>query len=408
MTQSFARHWAGPVWLLSALLASMGALAPFAIDAYLPAFGDMALSLRATPVQLQQTLSFYLLTYAVMNLFHGALADSFGRRRVVLWAVSGFVVASVACALARSIEQLIAFRALQGLTGGVGTVVARAIVRDLFAPVQAQKAMSQMSLFFGLAPAVAPLVGGQFSQSWGWAAVFWMLAALGGLIFAAAWRWLPETLEPAKRQPFNARSLFSGYRMLLGNPRFLAVTMASSLPFNAFFLYVLSAPVWLGEIMALKPTQFFYFFVVNIAGLSVGAFLSGRLAGRMHPAAQLRLGFAVMGSAVLAHVACCVWWPANLVASLLLLAVASGGWALFTPIVNLVLLDMAPQRRGMAASVQAFLSSLSNSLVAGVLAPWVMHGNAQLAWASMALTAAGLAAWGWARMPLHHGFKAEP
>lgn len=406
MPTALKRHWSGPLWLLSALLACLGALAPFAVDAYLPAFADMQRRLPATPVQLQQTLSFYLLTYAVMNLFHGALADSFGRRRVLLLAVAGFVATSAGCALAGSIEQLIAWRALQGLTGGVGTVVSRAIIRDLFPPVQAQKAMSQVTLFFGIAPALAPLLGGLFAQAWGWAAVFWMLAGLGAAVGLLAWRVLPETLAPEQRQPFHLRPLLQGYRSLLGDTRFIAIALASALPFNAFFLYVLSAPVWLGEVMQLPPQQFFLFFVCNISGLMCGAYASGRVAGRMHPARQLNTGFGVMLLAAAAHLVCAWAWPPMLWVSVLLLAAASAGWAFFTPLVTLVLLDRAPQRRGMASSVQAFLSSLSNSLVAGVLAPWVMHGNAGLAAASLALALAGAVAWVLAGAPLKEGFKA--
>jgi MFS family permease len=145
---------------LALLLACLGMLGPFAIDTYLPAFAGIAETLGASPLQMQQTLSAYLLGFGVMNLFHGALADSYGRRPVILGGVAVFTLASVGCALAATPAQLIGFRALQGLATGAGTVVSRAVIRDMFPPADAQRVMSQVTLFFGVAPAIAPVIGG--------------------------------------------------------------------------------------------------------------------------------------------------------------------------------------------------------------------------------------------------------
>ncbi len=133
---------------------------PFAIDTDLPAFDGIAASVGATPVQMQQTLSAYRFAFALMNLFHGALADSFGRRPVVLAGIALFTLGSVGCALADSIGTLVLFRAVQGRAAGAGMVISRAIVRDLVPPTEAQRVMAQVTIFFRLAPAVAPLVGG--------------------------------------------------------------------------------------------------------------------------------------------------------------------------------------------------------------------------------------------------------
>ena len=126
--------WRGPRWALAALLAVLGMLGPFSIDTYIPAFSGMATSLGATPAEMQQTLSAYLFGFAFMNLFHGALADSFGRRPVVLLGVAMFTLSSVGCALSQSVGQLVFFRAMQGLSTGAGIVVSRAVIRDLLVP----------------------------------------------------------------------------------------------------------------------------------------------------------------------------------------------------------------------------------------------------------------------------------
>ena len=152
--------WRAPRWALAVLLACLGMLGPFSIDTYLPAFTGIATAIGATPVEMQQTLSAYLFGFAFMNLFHGALSDSFGRRPVVLWGLAVFTIASLGCALSQTIGQLVVFRALQGLSTGAGIVVSRAVIRDMFPPADAQRVMSQVTIYFGVAPAVAPMIGG--------------------------------------------------------------------------------------------------------------------------------------------------------------------------------------------------------------------------------------------------------
>jgi len=146
--------------VISLVLASLAALAPFAIDTYLPAFPTMAEDLHGTNLQLQQSLTAYLLPYAVMTLWHGAISDSIGRLAAIRWGLGVFALASVGCAFAPNIETLWFFRALQGASAGAGNVVARAMVRDLFEGVAAQRVMAQVQMIFGIAPAVAPIIGG--------------------------------------------------------------------------------------------------------------------------------------------------------------------------------------------------------------------------------------------------------
>ncbi len=394
--------WRGPAWALAALLACMSMIGPFAVDTYLPAFAGIAADLHATPVQMQQTLSVYLFCFAVMNLFHGALADSFGRRVVVLGGVAVFALASVGCACSTSIGQLVLCRALQGLSCGVGTVVSRAIVRDMYPPADAQRVMSQVTIFFGLAPAVAPLIGGLVFTAVGWQAVFWFLAAVALGLWLAVWRKLPETLAQNQRQPFEVAHLLRGYWQLGANARFIALAVASGLPFNGMFLYVLSAPVWLGEVLHLAPTQFFWFFMLSVSGIMGGAWFSGRLAGRIKPSHQVRRGLLVMVGASCVNLLLNALFTPHPAWALLTVSVYAFGWSLMTPVITLMVLDLAPERRGMASSVQAFIGSLANSVVAGVLAPLVMHSSMRLAWASVALLAVGLLAWAyaqWARRP---------
>ncbi|MDQ5927174.1 MAG: transporter, family, multidrug resistance protein [Pseudomonadota bacterium] len=385
--------WRGPMWALSVLLATLGMLGPFTIDTYLPAFSGIAADLQATPLQIQQTLSAYLFAFAFMSLFHGALSDSFGRRPVVLTGVAVFTLASVGCALSTDITHLIFFRALQGLATGAGIVVSRAVIRDMFPPADAQRVMSQVTLFFGVAPAIAPIIGGFLFVHAGWHAVFWFLAGIGVLLWVSNWFLLPETLHVSQRQVLSVRHLMRGYWQLGTNPRFLLLALASGIPFNGMFLYVLSAPTFLGEHLQLGPTQFFWFFVCTISGIMGGAWLSGRLAGRLAPERQVHIGLAIMLVVSVLNLGANLLFKAHVSWALIPIAVYSLGWAMMTPVVTLMVLDLFPERRGMAASMQAFVGSAANGVVAGVLAPMVMHSTVGLAFAALLLMMVGLIAW---------------
>lgn len=389
--------WRAPRWALAALLAVLGMLGPFSIDTYIPAFAGIAKALDASPAGMQQTLSAYLFGFAFMNLFHGALADSFGRRPVVLWGIVIFTVASAGCALAQTIGQLVFFRGLQGLSTGAGIVVSRAVIRDMFPPEQAQKVMSQVTIYFGVAPAVAPIIGGWLFVHLGWHSIFWFLTGVGVVLWVLNWRMLPETLHATQRQAFNVRNLFRGYRQLGADPRFLLLALASGIPFNGMFLYVLSAPAFLGDHLKLAPTEFFWFFVLTIGGIMGGSWLSGRFAGRIEPKRQIRHGFVIMLAVSLANVAANFIFAPRAAWALLPIAVFAFGWALMVPVVTLLVLDLHPERRGLASSLQACVGSAANGLVAGAIAPLVMHSTRALALASLLMMGVGLVAWVWLR-----------
>src|SRR5688572_23175826 len=359
--------WQAPRWALAVLLACLAMLGPFSIDTYLPAFAGIAQALGATPVEMQQTLSAYLLGYAIMNLFHGGLSDSFGRRPVVFGGLLVFTLASVGCALSEDIGALIFFRTVQGLSAGAGIVISRAVIGDMFAPGDAQRMMSQVTIFFGVAPAVAPIVGGFLFVHAGWHAIFWFLAALGTILLVVNYKLLPETLPPSQRQPFSVGNLMHGYWEMGSSARFMMLVLASGIPFNGMFLYVLSAPAFLGEHLKLAPSQFFWFFLITIGGIMGGAWLSGRLAGHIEPQLQIRRGFLIMLLVSIVNVVANllftpeVWW------AMIPLGIYSFGWALMVPVVTLMVLNLIPERRGMASSFQASVGSFANALVAGAI-----------------------------------------
>ncbi|MFN9749207.1 MAG: multidrug effflux MFS transporter [Burkholderiales bacterium] len=400
MNTGAAYLWRGPRWALFLLLAGLTMVGPFSIDTYLPAFESIAQSVGASPVQMQQTLSGYLFGFALMNLFHGALSDSVGRRPVVLCGMACFTLASVGCALAPHIEMLVFWRVVQGMSAGAGTVVSRAVIRDMFPPHEAQRVMSHVTLFFGLAPAIAPLIGGVLVTHTHWRFIFWFLAGVGIVLCIANARLLPESLPRSKRQVFSLSHLMAGYRELGTDVRFLALALTSGIPFNGMFLYVVSVPVFLGGHLGWRPEQFFWLFCMIITGIMTGAWLSGQLAGRITLAKQIFIGFIVMLSMGILNVLFNVHGPIRGLWAVVCIPFLALGWALVTPAITLMVLDFAPQRRGMASSLLACLASTVNGLVAGILAPWVMHSQQQLALASLSLVATGGLTWWWVRKRL--------
>jgi DHA1 family bicyclomycin/chloramphenicol resistance-like MFS transporter len=293
---------------------------------------------------------------------------------VVLVGLVVFTLASAGCALSTTIEQLVLFRTLQGMCAGSGMVVSRAIIRDLFPPSDAQRVMSQVTIFFGVAPAIAPLIGGWLYVHSDWHWIFWFLTAVGLLLTLLNWRALPESLPQA--QPFALKPLMQGYFSMLRSRRFWLLVLASGIPFNSMFMYVLAAPQFLGQHLGLAPTQFFWFFCCSIGGIMGGAAWSGRVAGRMKPAGQIRRGFLLMVLALLANVALMFLAPQHAIWSLPLIGLFSLGWAFMVPVVTIMVLDLYPERRGMASSLQSAIASAANAVVAGALVPLVMHSLA--------------------------------
>jgi DHA1 family bicyclomycin/chloramphenicol resistance-like MFS transporter len=379
---------------IALLLAALSALGPFSIDTYLPSFHDIAEKLHATPLEVQQTLTAYLLPFAIMTLWHGAISDALGRRRVILVALALFALASAGAVFATRIEHLWVLRALQGMTAGAGIVISRAIVRDLFDGPPAQRLMSHITMMFALAPAIAPVIGGWLQAWFGWRSVFAFLVLLTIALWLACWRLLPETLPPARRQSLHAGYLGRTYWQVLTSPAFLFACGALACNFAGFFIYVLSAPVFLMRHLGLPETAFLWLFGPSMLGLMSGSWLSGRLAGKLSLPRTIRRGYLVMGAAALLNIGLNLVLPPGLPWSVLPIFVYTFGMSLAMPCLTLLALDPFPRQRGLAASCQTFLQSGFNAAVAGLLAPalWASTLHLALGMGGLMLLG-GMAAW---------------
>ena len=394
---------------LALILGGLAMFGPFSIDTIFPAFPQMGAQLGADKLAMQQTISVYLFAYALTSVMHGPLSDAIGRRKVILGGLVVFTLASVGCALSMDLGTLLAFRALQGLSAGVGLIVGRAVIRDVLHGDDAQRLMSQVSMIFGIAPAIAPIIGG-WILGWGaWPVIFWFLVAFSVALLLATWLFLPETHPPEARLPLKAKPLLRDYFAIFVNPRFQRLAAAATFNFGALFLYIASAPAFVIDMLKLNERQFGWFFVPMIGGMMLGAFVSGRAAGRISGRRLTGIGFACCGIAAAVNIAYNLLAPVPTIPwAVLPMTLNAFGIALVFPILTLAILDMYPRQRGSASSLQAFTGLVSNALIAGVLSPLLSHESLHLALGAACFTLAGWLFWRWEMRVGHSVPRSSP
>ena len=380
-------------WSLAILIAALAMLGPFSIDAYLPAFHAIGSEFAVPQIAVQQTLSVYLFAYAFMMLWHGALADALGRKPVVLTSLAIYALATLGCAIAGNIETLWLFRAVQGLCAGAGIVVGRAIIRDRFQGAEAQRLMSQITLVFGVAPAIAPVVGGVLLNVFGWRAVFWLLLALVVALLTWASKRLPETLPVSARQSLLPRHLWRNYVNVLRRPEFLLLAAIPALNFAAFFLYIASAPSFLMDLLGVSSYGFAWLFIPMITGVMIGAFISGRTAGMITPRRTIGLGYILMFIGVATDIGVAALVPPGVPWHVLPIMIYAIGSSVTMPSATLLLLDLFPTMRGLASSLQGFLQFVLAAVNAGTIAPILAGSLLSLALGMGGFTVLSLLLW---------------
>ncbi len=350
----------------------VGALA---IDTYLPAIPAIGQAFQVGPVLVQQTLSVFLLTFASMMLFYGTLSDSFGRRPVILGSLLLYTLASIGAAFAPTFGALLACRALQGLAAGAGSVVGQAIVQDRFSGAQAQRMLSHMMMVFGLAPAIAPVLGGWLHVTFGWRSTFVFLAGFGSVMLMVCYRALPESLPVAQRHPFHPLTIARNYLKVVAHPEFVLMALSIGLAFGGISFYIGSAANFIIDILHLPETAFAWLFIPLIGGFTAGSALGGKFAGSVSPKRMMLIGFAVMGAAALVNVAYAYSFVAAVPWAVLPLLFYTFGLSLAMPALQVQVLALFPDNRGLAASMQSFVQMMTFALISGFVAP-LLFGSA--------------------------------
>jgi DHA1 family bicyclomycin/chloramphenicol resistance-like MFS transporter len=354
---------------MAAVVAGLSMLGQFAIASYLPAFPVIADDMHVTGAQVQQSLTAYLLPFVLMMPWHGAISDALGRRRMILLGCALFTLGSLVCAGASGIWGLHVGRALQGGSAGIGVIVGRAMVRDVFHGIKAQKVMALVAMIFALGPALAPVCGGWLLLWIGWRSIFIFLALVSASLLAACWLWVPETLPPARRHPLHPVSLALAYGSMLAHGRFIALALANAGVNVAIYVYVFTAPRFVTEYLGLGAQSFGWVFIPIVAGILFGALVSHRIAGRVRPEHSVWIGHAIMLLAGTFNIAVCALHAPAMPWALVALPVFAAGMTITQPSLQLLALDCFPTRRGLASSGYVTTQQFGNLLLSALLVP---------------------------------------
>ncbi|MFF7542593.1 multidrug effflux MFS transporter [Streptomyces canus] len=287
--------------LVTLLLGGLTATPPLAMDMYLPSLPEVTDALHAPAATVQLTLTACLLGMALGQLVVGPMSDRWGRRRPLLAGLVVYVVATALCAVAPTVEFLVGFRLAQGLAGAAGIVIARAVVRDLYDGVAMARFFSTLMLIGGVAPIVAPLIGGQILRVTDWRGVFVVLTVIGALLAALIWARLPETLPAAERHTGGVGEALHSMRRLLADLPFTGYLLTGGFAFAALFAYISASPFVIQEIYGASPQTFSLLFGVNSVGLVVVGQINGKvLVGRVSLNRVLGVGLLIVTAAAAA------------------------------------------------------------------------------------------------------------
>jgi MFS transporter, DHA1 family, multidrug resistance protein len=375
---------------LTFVLAMLSWIGPFSIDTYLPSLPSISKSLNAPDAQVQQTMTAYLLFFSIMSLWHGAISDAYGRRRLTLISLSVYVAASIGCALSKNVSFLMIFRGLQGVTAGAGIIVGRAVVRDLFEGAEAQRLMSHVMTIFTIAPVLAPVLGGWLQVWQGWRSIFVFMALLSGFVLLSCWKSLPETLPHERRQRLEAVFLARSYWKVMTAPPFLLACGSMAFTGAGFFIYILGAPIFLMKHLKLRETQFLWLFLPISIAMLIGAWISGRFAGKISGKQTIYVGYGVMVAASVGNVLLNLVLPPMVPWTIVPVFVYIIGMSIASPSMIILTLDLFPNQRGLAASCQGFIGLSANLIVSAFIA-FVWATPLSMAFTQLLMLACGVA-----------------
>ncbi len=373
---------------LTALLAALSAIGP--LNMYLPSLPDIARQLHASTAQAQFTISAYLIGFAVGQIFYGPVSDRHGRRPILIAALALYCIASLACSLSTSIEMLIVARAFQALGGCGGIVLARAIVRDIHSGARAGRELSLIASVMALAPVLAPIAGGFLQTYFGWRAVFFTLVGAGFAGVGIVWVALPETLKSRAAEPLSITSILRSYRLVAGNPAYLAYLGITAASYAGLFVWISAAAFVLQDLYRLSPFDFGIVFALGSVGYMAGSALAARVVVITGLDGVLGIGAvtcAAGGIGMMLAVAC--GFPSSL-ALVFPMAIYLAGLGMVLPQGIAGALTPFPERAGAASSLFGFVQQ-SVAALCGAVVGWLLG---QSAWPlAIGVAAMGCVTW---------------
>lgn len=359
------------------LLAAAVALGPLATDMYLPALPELGNAFAADTGQVQLTLSLYMTGFALAQLICGPLADRFGRKPIMLGGLLLFALASVGCALAESIEGLVACRFLQALGGSAGPVLGRAAVRDIHSPRDAGRIMAILAAIMAIAPALAPTLGGVLLAGFGWPSIFLALGGYALVISIVIAFGLPEPLAPHYRQDLRPATLARNYWTVLRNRSFQGYALTNALIFSGLFAFLSGASFVLIDFLGVSPSAFGAYFSVMVCGYIIGSFLAARMSRQYSSDQLLKLGLtiSIVGGLLMAALA----WSGVFTKAAVILPqmVFMMGVGMVLPQTMAGALAPFPHMAGSASALFGFIQ-MASAAIAGVLVGHLHNGTSQV------------------------------
>jgi DHA1 family bicyclomycin/chloramphenicol resistance-like MFS transporter len=359
-----------------AALAMMGALS---IDAYLPALPAIAHDYGVSSAAVQQTLTVYIFCFGFMMLFYGMLSDSFGRRPVILFSLTGYLFSSAGAAWSPSLGWLLFFRALQGLSAGGGWVVGQAMVVDMFSGAEARRILSWIWVVFGVAPALAPIIGGWLLAWFGWKSIFYFITLFTLVLLTACIIHIPESLVPEKRHAFRFGVIVRNYLHVGSNTKFMFGSLALAFSYVGTMIYVAAAPAYILNLLHLTVKDFSWLFVTFISGMTLGSFIAGRYAHTVKPSITIATGFGLIFAASLYSVVYTAFFPVRVPWAVIPHFFNGLGVCLAAPAMTVFTLELFPTIKGLPSSLQNFVFMMIFSLLSGVVAPLTFDSAFHLA-----------------------------
>jgi DHA1 family bicyclomycin/chloramphenicol resistance-like MFS transporter len=351
-------------------IALLVALGPLATDMYLPALPGLTGEFSTSPGRVQLTLSLFLAGFALAQIIYGPLSDRFGRKPVLLAGLALFVIASVACALAQSIEMLILARFVQALGGSAGPVLGRAMVRDIHGPRESARVLSHIGSAMALAPALAPILGGYMSVYLGWASIFWFLALVG--LFGATLLLLAieESAPEEHRHPKAVKTILGDYTRLLRDPVYLGYTLTCTLAYSGLFAFLSGSSFVIIEYFGVSEQHFGLLFLLVVVGYISGTLTGGRLSRRYDYRRLVGVGALVLLVAGGGMLAIALNQPGQVMSIVLPMMLFMHGVGLVMPQSMAGALANYPHMAGSASGLLGF----TQMTVAGLVGVAVGHG----------------------------------
>jgi len=365
-----------PAWLV--LLAFLTAIGPIAIDMYLPAFITMAEDLNATPGEVERTLASYLFGVAIAQLFYGPLADRFGRRVPLFIGLSIFLVASFACALSTDINHLFFWRIIQAFGGAASMVIPRAVIRDRLDTNEAAKALSMLMVIMGVTPILAPIIGGQFLIFLSWHSIFYFMVAFAALMLLLSWRYMEETLNPARRQSLRPKTIFKNYALLVTHRGFLLYALAGAFGSAGMFAYISGSPRVFIQTFGIDPSLFGFVFGLNAASFIGMARVNARLLSRFSPVQLLMAAQITQVLTTLITLTLSLLGWLNLPLIMLALVIFMGALGLINPNASALALSRHERRLGSASALLGTLQMFAGAVSGLVISMWALNSTLPL------------------------------